>query len=221
MARRIERNGTSAPLSRERVLDAAVRLADEQGIDAVSMRMLAQVLGAGAMSLYHHVPNKDALLSGMVDTVLAEVEPTREDADWKTTIRGLATSTHDVLLRHRWAASLTLSGGVHQSRIRYMEAVLACLRSAGFSAEMAHHAYHALDSHIVGFTLWQVGMALDAEKLPGLAAAFMRDLDRERFPYVAEHIEQHFVPPTEYVGTEFDFGLDLILDGLERFRDAR
>ena len=221
MARRTDIESPPEALSRERVLAAAVRLADERGIDAVSMRTLAQTLRAGAMSLYHHVPNKDALLSGMVDTVLAEVSPPPDGADWKTTIRALATSTHDVLIRHRWAASLTLSGGVHQSRIRYMEAVLACLRTAGFSPEMAHHAYHALDSHIVGFTLWQVGMALDAEKLPGLAASFMRELDRERFPYVAEHIEQHFVPPTEYVGTEFDFGLDLILDGLERFREVR
>ena len=207
-------------MSRERVLSAAVRLADDAGIEALTMRKLAKELGVEAMTLYYYVPNKDEILKGIVDLVVSEIESPATGPDWKSALRRTAVSGHHVLLRHEWAASLMLSGGASEPRMRYMEGLLGCLRQAGFSAEMTHHAYHALESHIMGFTLWLIGMALEAEKLPDLAASFLRDLPRDRFPYLAEHIGTHLVPPTEYTGSEFEFGLDLILDGLERTLNA-
>jgi AcrR family transcriptional regulator len=211
---------TRIPLSRDRVLRAATDLADAAGIDALTMRRLAQELGVEAMTLYYHVTNKEDILEGITDIVVGEIELPASEPDWKASLRRTAISAHEILARHPWAANLMLSGGVRQSRLRYMEAVLGCLRRGGFSAEMAHHAYHALDSHIVGFTLWHVGMAIDAQKLPDLAATFLRDLSRDEFPYLAEHIQQHLTKSREYTGSEFDFGLDLILDGLDRFRDG-
>ncbi len=205
-----------SPMSRERVLRAAVRLADEAGIESLTMRRLAKELGVEAMTLYYYVANKDEILGGIVDVVASEIEAPADGPDWKE-LRKSAISAHEVLMRHRWAASLMLSS--RHPRLGHMEAVLGCLRRAGFSAEMTHHGYHALESHIMGFTLWLAGMALDAEKLPDLAAEFLRELPRQEFPHVAEHIETHFVKPTEYTGSEFEFGLDLILDGLERIRE--
>jgi len=214
------------PMSKERVLRAAIRLADDAGIESLTMRKLARELGVEAMTLYYYVANKEEILGGIVDLVASEIESPSDGLDlqpssWKGSLRRSAISAHEVLLRHRWAAGLMLSGsGVSQARLGYMESVLGCLRHAGFSAEMTHHAYHAIESHIMGFTLWLVGMALDAEKLPDLAATFLKDLPRDRFPYLAEHIETHLVPPREYTGSEFEFGLDLILDGLERLRGS-
>ena len=206
-------------MSRERVLRAAVQLADEAGIESLSMRKLAKELGVEAMTLYYYVANKDEILDGMVDLVAAEMESPSPGPDWKTELRRSAISAHRVLMRHKWAAALILSSsGIHQAQLLRTEAVLGCLRSAGFSAEMTHHAYHALESHIMGFTLWLVGMALDAEKLPSLAAEFLRQVPAERFPHMTEHVATHFAKPTEYTGSEFEFGLDLILDGLERIR---
>lgn len=206
-------------LSRERVLRAAIDLADQGGIESLSIRNLAQELGLKPMSLYHYVANKDEIVKGIVDLVVSEFDSPEEGMDWREALRGSAISAHKALLRHRWAASLMLSGGVSQARLDNMEAILGCLRRGGFSAEMTHHAYHALESHTIGFTLWIVGMALDAETLPDLATSFLRDLPREKFPFLAEHIETHLVPSSEYTGTEFEFGLDLILSSLERILD--
>jgi AcrR family transcriptional regulator len=212
-------------MSRERVLRAAVRLADETGIESLTMRKLARGLGVEAMTLYYYVANKEEILAGIVDLVVSEIESPGEGPDghavsWKDSLRRSAISAHEVLMRHRWAAALMLSGSVSEPRMRQMEGILRCLRQAGFSAEMTHHAYHAVESHIMGFTLWLVGMALEAEKRPDLAASFLQGLPRDRFPYLAEHIGTHLLPPSEYTGSEFEFGLDLILDGLERSLDT-
>ena len=208
-----------APLTRERVLRAAIDLADAGGIEALSMRRLAQELGVEAMSLYYHVTNKNDILNGIVDLVVSEFELPPAEADWKAAIRTTAVSAHEVLVRHPWAANLVLSGtGVSEARLRYMDAILGSLRRAGFSADMTDHAYHALDSHIMGFTLWQVGMNLGSEdELRAMAGEFLAQLSAEEFPYLAEHVEQHLKPRTDDVG-EFEFGLGLILDGLERLR---
>jgi AcrR family transcriptional regulator len=210
------------PLSRERVLDAAVGLADERGIDALTMRGLAQELGVEAMTLYYYVRNKDEILTGIVDRVVSEFELPSSRDDWKTAIRTTAVSAYHVLLRHRWAAALVLSGsGVSQARLRYMDAILGTLRRAGFSAEMTDHAYHALDSHIMGFTLWVVGMNLGTdEELAALAGDFLEQVRDADMPHLVEHVEQHMKPPDPGEKPEFEFGLDLILDGLERMRDA-
>ena len=209
-----------APLTRERVLRAAIGLADESGIESLSMRKLGQELGVEAMSLYNHVANKDDILNAIVDMVVSEMEPPSPEADWKRALRQSARSAYEVLLRHPWAASLMLSGsGVSQARLRYMDALLGTLRKAGFSAEMTDHAYHALESHIMGFTLWVVGMNLGSDDdVAALATSFLRDFPRDEMPHLAEHIEQHMKPRSPENEGEFAFGLDLILDGLERLR---
>jgi AcrR family transcriptional regulator len=205
------------PLNRARVLQAAVALADENGLESLSMRKLAGALGVEAMSLYHHVASKGEIVDGIVDVVVREFELPRPGFDWKAALRQAAISAHDALVRHRWACRLIMSADA-PSRLAWMEAVLATLRQGGFSAELTHHAYHALDSHIIGFTLWQVSIPFAAEELPQLAESFLRDFPAADFPYLAEHIEQH-ARPAAHDESEFVFGLDLILDGLERLRD--
>lgn len=209
------------PLSRERVLDAAISLADRGGIEALTMRRLAQELGVEAMSLYYHVANKDEILHAIGEMVVREIEPPNSGRNWKEAIRGSAISAHEVLLRHPWAAGLLLSSAmVSEARLRYMDSILGTLREAGFSAEMTDHAYHALDSHTMGFTLWLVGMNLGSrEDVAALATAFLRELPRD-MPHLAEHVEQHLKPRSADDEGEFAFGLDLILDGLERYLDA-
>ena len=210
------------PLSRERILRAAIALADEGGIESLSMRKLGQQLGVEAMSLYHHVANKDDLLDGIVDAVTSEIEVPSDETDWKEAIRRTAISSHDLFLRHRWACSLMMRRArVSPDRMRWMEAVLRTFREAGFSAEMTHHAYHALDSHITGFTLWQVSMPFETkEELVDLAEGFLQEIPADEYPYVIEHAEQHMAPSSPDGKSEFEFGLDLILDGLERLRDT-
>jgi AcrR family transcriptional regulator len=215
IARRAEAITTQrVPLSKERVLRTAIALVDKGGIDALSMRKLGDELGVEAMSLYHYVTNKDELLNAIVDVVVSEIEPTSPDGDWRTAVRKSAISFHDVLKRHPWATSLMMGGGgVSTARMRYMEALLGRLREAGFSANLTHHAYHALDSHIIGSTLWHAGYS--NMKLPAnFEQIFVRDIAKE-LPYLAEHAQQHITKSKRDV-PEFEFGLDLILDGLEK-----
>jgi len=208
------------PLSRERVLKAAIELADARGIEALSMRKLALELGVEAMSLYHHVAKKDDILNGIADAVLGEIELPAKGADWKEAIRHSAISAHDVFLRHPWACSLVLTmSGISSARLRYMDALLASLREGGFSPELTYHGYHALDSHIMGFTLWQ-GNFPATEALADLAADFIRELPADQYPDLAEHIGQHIDGSGHGEGSDFEFVLDLVLDGLERLRDA-
>ena len=203
-------------LSRERVLGAAIDIADREGIEALTMRRLADGLGAGAMSVYYHVANKDDLLSGMVDRVVGEMELAEAGADWKAQLKRTATSAHEALLRHPWATPLLLSGSaVSDARLRYMDAMLACLRGAGFSPEQTDLAYHALDSYVIGFTLWLVGIRAGMERLGPVQNAF--DLfDPAVLPHLAEHVEQHLRERGADEQGPFEFGLDLILDGLGR-----
>ena len=209
------------PLSRERVLRAAVELADESGIESLSMRKLGQELGVEAMSLYNHVANKDDLLNGIVELVASEIEEPPDEADWKAALRQTAISSHQVFLRHRWACSLMMRSGVSPTRMRWAESVLRTLRESGFSADLTHHAYHALESHITGFTLWVVSMPFETkEELVDLAEGFLREIPADEFPFMVEHAEQHIAPSSPDGKTEFEFGLDLILDGLERLRDT-
>jgi AcrR family transcriptional regulator len=212
------RRSRRAPLNREVVLSAAIELADEAGIEGLTMRALGQRLGVEAMTLYYHVGRKDDLLGAITDAVIGEFVLPAPNGDWKAELRRAAISAHETLSRHRWAAQLVLSGpGPATARLRHMNAILGCLRGAGFSADLTDHAYHALDSHIMGFTLWVVGMNLgppDAVKM--MAAEFLRQLPREELPHLAEHVEQHLKPADPDAESEFVFGLDLILDGLER-----
>jgi AcrR family transcriptional regulator len=214
---------TRIPLSRDRVLRTAVSLADERGIESLTMRRLGQALGVEAMSLYNHVTNKDDILAGIVDLVLSEIELSPALDDWEASLRRTAISAHEALLRHRWACSLILSPaapGLVPARLRYMESLLSRLRDAGFSPELTYHAYHALDSHILGFTLWQLGHSIPTEHPADFIAAFLREFPAEEYPFLAEHIRQHLAEPgrDDQGEGEFEFGLDLILDGLKRRR---
>ena len=210
------------PLSRERVLQAAIRIADEGGIDTLSMRRLAKELGVEAMSLYNHVANKDEILSGIVDIVASEVEMPANRGNWKAEVRRSAISAHDEFLRHRWACPLMMrTTSPIPSRMRWMEWLLRTLREAGFSPNLTHHAYHTLDSHITGFTLWQVSFPFETrEELVDLAEDFLPKIPADEYPYVIEHAKEHLAEPDPDEPNEFEFGLDLILDGLERMRDA-
>jgi AcrR family transcriptional regulator len=186
------------------------------------MRRLAQELGVEAMSLYHHVANKSDILSGIADMVVEEYELPEPSPDWKASIRRTAISAYRVLLRHPWAASLLLAGTTPSTaRLRYMDALLGTLRAAGFSVDMTDHAYHALDSHIMGFTLWVTGMNLPSdEEFDALATGFLAQLPADEMPHLVEHVHQHLKPRDPDDKPEFEFGLDLLLDGLERLRNA-
>jgi AcrR family transcriptional regulator len=203
------------------VLDTAIALADAQGVDALSMRTLAHELGVEAMSLYHWVPAKDALLSAMVDTVVAQIEVPSSSTEWRRSLRAIALSSYAVLSKHRWACRLMLTSRDVPSRLRYMEAILGTLRRAGFSVAEADLAYHALDSHIVGFTMWQESFAFRSrDDMEKLGRAFLASLPEGTLPHLIEHT-QHHLSVRRRAGTDFEFGLDLILDGLERLRAQR
>jgi AcrR family transcriptional regulator len=224
------RTRTHTPLTRDRVLQAAINLADDGGIEALSMRKLARNLGVEAMSLYNHVANKRDLVAGIVDLVLEEIDLPSDDEEWDSAIRKCAISAHETLLRHPWACSLVMSSSprdlAESPRLRYMEWLLGRLREAGFSADLTYHGYHALDSHILGFTLWQLGHAAGAEDFlrdKTVAEALSNFVDRLRardYKYLAEHAEQHLAAPAGDGAREFEFALDLILDGLKRARAA-
>ena len=205
------------PLTRERVLETAILMADAGGLDSLSMRKLAQALGVEAMSLYHHVANKDDILDGMVDRIVGEFELPAVDGDWKTALRRSAISAHDVLEQHPWACALMMSPTrVRPARLRYMEGLLRRLRLAGLSAAMTDHAYHALDSHILGYTLWEAGYAVEAAKVADFTPRFLQMLSADEFPFLVEHVQQHLDPSLGDDIRDFEFGLDLILDGLDR-----
>jgi AcrR family transcriptional regulator len=203
-------------------------LADSNGIEALSMRRLAQELGVEAMSLYNHVANKGEILDGIVDLAVSEIELPVTDEPWDVAIRKCAISAHEAFLRHPWACSLVMSPGSseigHSARLRYIEWLLRRLRDGGFSAGLAYHAYHALDSHILGFTMWQLGHSAAAKSLgkdfAELATQFVGEMRADGYPYLAEHAEQHVAAAGRDDEDEGEFGfvLDLILDGLKRAR---
>jgi len=208
------------PLSRERILAAALELVDEQGIDALSMRKLGQALGYEAMSLYNHVANKDDLLDGILDLVLAEMEPP-DPAGGLASIRSSSISAHEALARHPWAAGLLMSPTrIRPSRLQFMNALLAALRGAGFSAETTYTAYHVLDAHIIGFSLWQsTHGSLPADiDLENMRPFLDRMLPPDRYPHLHEHGMQHLEGGPHRDVRTFEYALDLFLEGLERAR---
>ncbi|MCG8459446.1 MAG: TetR/AcrR family transcriptional regulator, partial [Holophagales bacterium] len=182
---------TRQPLSRQRILEAAVAFADEQGVEALSMRRIADRLGFGVMSLYNHVASKDEMLAGMVDVVAGEIELPSVEGDWKDVLRASAASAHAVLSRHRWAPAEWSRSMPGPARIRYMDSILRVLTEADLAAELVYHGYHAITMHIVGFTLQQIGyeQGLEAD-LDQLAGKFLDELSDE-YPYMAEHVRAH------------------------------
>ena len=203
-----------APLSRERVLRAAIDLADRSGLAALTMRRLGQELGVEAMSLYNHVANKDDILDGIVDLVLGDIDVPPTGTHWKAAMRQRAISAHEVLLAHPWAALQIMSRfNIGLGMTRYLDSTLGRLREGGFSVEGAMDAWHALDSHIYGFTLQELSLPFAAEEAPQVSADVLGQLSAERYPHVVEVIT-HVMRSGRV--EDFEFGLDLILDGLER-----
>jgi AcrR family transcriptional regulator len=206
-----------APLSRDQVLRAAVSLADEGGIGALSMRKLGQALGVEAMSLYNHVAGKGDLLDGMIDVVFGEIGLPDGDG-WKQGMRRRAISAREVLGRHRWAIGLMESRrSPGPATLRHHDAVLGCLREAGFSVELTAHAYSLLDSYIYGFALQEASLPFDTgEEAAQVAQDISAMMPGGGYPYLAEIAAVHVLQPGYQYGQEFETGLDLILDALER-----
>ena len=207
-----------APLSRDQVLQAAVALADEGGIGAVSMRKLGQVLGVEAMSLYNHVAGKGDLLDGMIDVVFSEIGLPPAVGGWKSAMRQRALSARVVLGRHRWAIGLMESRkSPGPATLRHHDAVLGCLRGAGFSVELTAHAYSLLDSYIYGFALQEASLPFGtSEETARVTQEIAGQMPADEYPYLAELATKHILQPGYQYGSEFQIGLDLILDALER-----
>ena len=202
--------------SRAQLVRAAIDLADQGGIESLSMRKLSQELGGAPMSLYNHVSNKVDLLDGMIDTLFSEIElPVGED--WKATMRQRAISIRTVMTRHPWAIGLMESRKTPgPSTLRHHDAVIGCFRDAGFSIQQAAHAFSALDSYIYGFALQERSLAFGTpEETSELAKAFLLQFPTRDYPRLAELVIEHVLQPGYDYGDEYKLGLDLILDGLE------
>ena len=213
-----------AALTRERILRAAIRLADRDGIESLSMRKLGHALGVEAMSLYNHVRNKVDMLDGMVDVVFSEIELPANGMDWRSAMRKRAISAREALLRHPWAIGLMESRATPgPATLRHHDSVLGSLRTAGFSIDMAAHAYSILDGYIYGFTLTELALPFStSEGAPGVAEMAENITEGFRpgeYPHLAEMALDRAMKPGYQYGDEFEYGLDLILDGIQRVRD--
>jgi AcrR family transcriptional regulator len=206
-------------LNRDRVLRAAVALADEAGLDGFSMRGLAQELGVVPMALYKHVASKEDLLDGMVDIVFSEIEAPAPDVDWRPALRRRATSAREALKRHPWAVGRMESRHPGPANLGHHNAVMGCLRGAGFSFELAVHAYSVQDAYIYGFALQERDLGFETPQSAGEAAQRRGETvgNLDDYPHLSEVVAK--LPVTGYdTAVEFAWGLDLILDGLDRLR---
>ena len=219
MAQKVEAR-RRAPLSRDRVLRAAVALADKAGIESLSMRRLAEDLGVVPMALYKHVANKEELLDGMIDVVVGEIDPPVAGAGWKSAVRQRILSARRALLRHPWASQVMESKQNPTPLVlAYMDTMIGLFRAGGFSVNLTHHVMHTIGSRVLGFSqeLFNDSSTVD----PEVAAALMRELG-PKFPNVlaiataASHEEASVVGPGCDDQYEFEFALDLLLDGFER-----
>jgi AcrR family transcriptional regulator len=215
-----------AVLTRERILRAAISLADRDGIESLSMRKLGQRLGVEAMSLYNHVRNKVDMLDGMVDVVFGEIELPASGEDWRTAMWKRAISARQALLRHPWAIGLMESRATPgPATLRHHNAVLGSLRTGGFSIDMAAHAYSILDGYIYGFTLTELTLPFSTSEgtanVAEVAGTIMGGFRPGEYPYLVEMALDRAVKPGYKYGDEFGYGLDLILDGIKRAHDGR
>ena len=207
-------------LSRERVLDAAIAIADAQGLHGLTMRSLARELGVQPMSLYHHVANKEEILTGVVDVVFGQIHFPADDLDWKRAMRARADSARAVMRVHPWAIGLVetrTSPGL--ATLQHHDAVIGNLRRAGFSIQMAAHAFALLDSYTYGFALQEASLPFDSDTVADVANAMIDQFPSDLFPHLAEMASEHVMKPGYDFGDEFGYGLELILDGLERARE--
>jgi AcrR family transcriptional regulator len=209
------------PLSRDRVLRAAMKIADEAGIEALSMRKLARELGVEAMSLYNHVANKDDLLNGILQLVADEIELPSGEVDWKTAIRRSAISAREAYVRHPWATRLQLSReSAGTATLQRADWLLRSLREAGLPKDVLYHGYHILEAYLLGATFQLQEFPYQGDELAELAVGFLAQIPAADFPDLVQHVEDHIHPP-ETDKSGFELGLDLILDGLEQARDRR
>jgi AcrR family transcriptional regulator len=214
--------GPRTPLSRERVLRAAIAFADSSGISSLSMRKLGEILGVEAMSLYNHVANKGDLLDGMIDMVFSEIGLPCGEVDWRTAMRQRAVTARQVLARHRWAIGLMESrSSPGPATLRHHDAVIASLRGAGFPVALAAHASSVLDSYVYGFALQEASLPFEGgTETADVTRTIMAGFTPGEYPHLTEMAVQHILQPGYSYADEFEFGLDLILDGLKRARDA-
>jgi AcrR family transcriptional regulator len=209
-----------APLSRDRVLSTAVRLADRGGLESLSMRKLAMALRVEAMSLYHHVASRDDLLDGMVERVVAEIDVPVVDAPWKEEMRRRALSARAVLRRHPWAPALLMARiNVGPHMLRYIDATLGCLRGAGFTIAQTDYAWNAIDCYVYGFTLHEQNFPLEPKEYASAAESFLPMLPADRYPNMRALTEELIAGRHDGL-VQIEFGLELILDGLERLLGA-
>jgi AcrR family transcriptional regulator len=204
------------PLSRERVLDAAIKLADQGGLESLSMRKLGQELGVEAMAVYYHFANKDEVIDGIVDIVFSQIDLPASGADWKSAMRQRAVSLRDVLLRHRWAIGLMESRRKPgPANLRHHDVVIGSLRSAGLDMPTIAHAYSLVDSYVYGFALFAMNLPFDpSEEVADLGQGVLRAYPVNAYPNLVAYISA--MRPGYNYGDEFEYGLDLILDGLDR-----
>jgi AcrR family transcriptional regulator len=204
-------------LTRERVLQAAVDLADRDGLGALTMRRLGAELGVEAMSLYKHVANKEEILDGILELVVGEIEVPSEGGDWKEAMRRRAISARTVLGRHSWAIGLLEARGTSgRAALRYLDAILGNLRSAGFSVENAVHAFWLLDCHVYGHVIQETSIAANtSDEVTASARSIVERISPDEYPHLVEAGE-HALAFGSSLDGEFEFGLELILDALER-----
>ena len=209
-------HGGRAALSRERVLAAAVAIADASGLAAVTMRSLAQAVDVKPMSLYHYVANKEEILDGIVDVVFAEIDLPVVGGEWRAEIRRRAVSAREVLARHPWALALMetrTSPG--PATLRHHDAMLGTLRAAGFSLAQTAHAYAVIDAFVYGFALQEASLPFDGpDEAADVAGSMMAGFPVDAYPHLVEFAVQHVLQPGYAFADSFAFGLDLVLDGL-------
>jgi AcrR family transcriptional regulator len=212
---------SQSPLSRSSVLHCALKIADSDGISAVTIRSLAQALHTKPMSLYYYVANKEEILNGLVDLVFSEIELPAEGGDWRSEMHRRARSVRRALKRHRWAIGLLESRrSPGPATLRHHNATLGTLRAAGFSVAAAAHAYALLDSYIYGFALQETNLPLsDPATVEDIASPIVRMFAAGEYPHLVEIANEHVLKPGYDFGDEFEFGLQLILDGLDRAAD--
>jgi AcrR family transcriptional regulator len=200
------------------VVAAGIALADAAGIETLTMRRLGEELGVEAMSLYKHVANKSDLLDGMTDAVFGEIELPEIGAEWRTAMRERARSARAALNRHPWAIALVSSRTAPgPATLRHHDTVIGTLRAAGFSVELTAHAFSAIDSYVYGFALQEATLPFDtAEQAAEVGEAMFARMAAEQYPHLTEFTVRHVLRPGYEYGAEFEYGLDLVLDGLER-----
>jgi AcrR family transcriptional regulator len=205
------------PLTRERVLATALKLADQGGIASLSMRKLGQELGVEAMAFYHHFANKDEVLDGIVDLVFSETDLPAAGLDWKSTMRERAISVRDALLRHQWAIGLMESRrNPGPANLRHHDMVIGALLAGGFTMAVAGHAYSLLNSYVYGFVLTKMSLPFRTdEEVADVAKTMLQPFPANEYPSLVAFITDHAMKPGYAYDDEFEYGLDLILDSLE------